>query len=68
MVVEAASWENTLSVSFGHDLFLSVLDLSIADHPVIYWSCNMGKIQIYLILKITNAIWEIMHDKFWNQR
>ena len=68
MVVEAASRENTLSVSFGHDLFLSVLDLSIADHPLIYWSCNMGKIQIYLILKITNAIWEIMHDKFWNQR
>ena len=32
MVDEAASPENTLSVSFGHDICLSVLGLSIADH------------------------------------
>ena len=29
-----------------------------------YWSCHVGKIHIYLTLKIKNAIWEIKRDKF----
>ena len=35
MVVKAASSEHTLSVSFGHDICLSVLALGIADHPLL---------------------------------
>ena len=35
MVVEAAFSENTLFVSLGHDICLSVLALSIADHPLL---------------------------------
>ena len=35
MVVEAASSEHTLSVSSGHDISLSVLPLSIADHTLL---------------------------------
>ena len=30
-----------------------------------YWSCHVGKIHIYLILKIKNAIWEIKDNKLW---
>jgi len=38
MVVEAASPENILSVSFGHDICLNILALSIADHPLLVLS------------------------------
>ena len=63
MVVEAASSENTLFVSFGHDICPSVLALSNAHQPLL--SYNVGKIHIYLILKIKNANWKIKRDKFW---
>ena len=49
MVVEAASPENTLSVSFGHDICLSVLALSIADHPLLRGTQRQifGKISVW---------------------
>ena len=50
----SASAEHTLSVSFGHDICLSFLTLSIADHPPV--KLSRGNMHIYLILKIKNAI------------
>ena len=60
MVVEAASSEQTLSVSF-----VRCPGLEYCWPPATEAVTVLGKIHIYLILRIKNAIWEIKRDTFF---
>ena len=66
MVVEAASSEQTLSVSFVRPWHMSECPgLEYCWPPATEAVTVLGKIHIYLILKIKNAIWEIKRDTFF---
>ena len=66
MVVEAASSEQTLSVSFVRPWHMSECPgLEYCWPPATEAVTVLGKIHIYLILRIKNAIWEIKRDTFF---